>query len=448
MQPVTPPRPPKRGRYLTIGAVAATLCVTLAGCGTSDDSSDPNTLVVQVQSAQLEAFQYAADKFEEQHDGVTVELQTVTEQQKSTTNAQILASEDAPDIGLVPTNAAPYLQLIKADGLLPLDDVWENADLDSRMDPAIAESIKWEGDPYVVLFDTTFYNIVFYNKEAFAEAGITEPEDHQVKTDQELYDIVGELESAGYDGIALGGNSGYQWGWLCSAQLYANASEDAFADFTNSWRAGAEQQVPFTSPEFTDSVARIKEWSDKEVFPKGVLAQGVDQAQAAFTSGAAGMFLGGTWMPSLMAEESVAFDYGWLLLPGAEASSPTLPTVYAGDTLGIPRTADNPDLAKEFLELYVSDDVQEYAAQTVGSLPSVTTVDPASVPELGPQVQEVIAFTAEHGSGIGFTSAVPGALGGSFLDPAMQQLLGGQLTVEQLGEQQQEQYETFKSENG
>jgi raffinose/stachyose/melibiose transport system substrate-binding protein len=434
-------------------AVAAVLSLSVlaAGCGSDDaegSGDGSSTLTVQVQSEQLDAFQYAADIFEDENPEVKVELQTITGEQKNSTNAQVMASSDAPDIGLVPTNAAPYLELMKNDALVPLDDVWESADLDNRMDEATAESLKSDGTPYVVLFDTVYYNVVFYNKQAFEKAGVEAPANHQLESPEQLYDIVDQLDEGGYKGLALGGSSGFQLGWMLDAQLAENDDEAAFSDFTNSWKAGEEQQVPYTDPGFLDSVAQVQEFDENGAFVPGYLGQDLDQAQAVFMAGEAAMLLGGNWMPAIFddPDSGVKFDYDWLLLPATEG--PTLPTVYAGDTLAIPTTSDNQEMAKKFLEVYVSDDVQRYAASKVGSMPAVTSVDPTEIDELPTATQDIVAFVNENGAGVGWTSVAPGALAQTFIDPQMQQMLAGQTSLEELGEAQQEQFESFKKDNG
>ena len=215
-------------------AVAAVLSLSVlaASCGSDDDAKGSadgsSTLTVQVQSEQLDAFQYAADIFEKENPEVKVELQTITGEQKQSTNAQVMASGDAPDIGLVPMGGPPYLELMKNDALVPLDDVWESADLDNRIDEATAETLKSDGTPYVVLFDTVYYNVVFYNKDAFAYAGVKAPANHQLESPEQLYGIVDQLDDAGYEGVALGGSSGFQASWMLDAQLYADADQTAF----------------------------------------------------------------------------------------------------------------------------------------------------------------------------------------------------------------------------
>jgi raffinose/stachyose/melibiose transport system substrate-binding protein len=432
-----------RTRVLSISAFAgvSALAVALTGCTSGD--GDDNTLTVQVQSVQQPAFEYAAEIFEKENPGITVEFQTVTEQQKSSTNSQIMASSNAPDIGLVPVNSQPYYDLVKADALEPLDDLWADSDLESRYGDTIAGSLKWDGTPYLALFDTTFYNVVYYNKDAFEDAGITAPTTHQIASNDELYDYVAKLDSAGYDGLAAGGASGYQLGWLQDAQLQAN-SPDALQDYLVSWQPGVDPEASYADPAFTDSLEQIEEWNDNNVFQEGMVGAAGDQAQAAFTAGDAAMFLGGTWIPSVLGD--VDFEYDWLLLPGA-GDQPTLPSLYAGDTLAIPKTSNNVDLAKKFLAVYSSDDVQTFAAENVGSLPAVNTVAASDVPGLGPVVQSVVEYTNTVGFGLGLTSTLPGSIGGSFLDPQIQQLVSGQTTAEQIGQAQQDAFDTWKSQN-
>ncbi|MCP1428169.1 raffinose/stachyose/melibiose transport system substrate-binding protein [Microbacterium foliorum] len=434
-----------RARLVAVGALIGTSSLVLAGCagGSDEGSTSGGTLTVQVQSVQQPAFEYAAGIFEDENPGVKVEFQTVTEQQKSTTNSQIMASSNAPDIGLVPVNAQPYFDLVKADALEPLDDLWADADLEARYGDVIASSLKWNDTPYLALFDTTFYNVVYYNKDAFAEAGVAAPENHQIASNEDLYDIVSKLEDAGYDGVAAGGAAGYQLGWLLDAQLQANAPE-ALEDYLVSWQPGAQPTMSYEDPEFTDSLAQIGEWNEKGVFQEGMAGAAGDQAQAAFTAGDAAMLLGGSWIPSILGD--VDFEYDWLLLPGA-GDEPTLPSLFAGDTLAIPKTSKNIDLAKKFLAIYSSDDVQTYAAENVGSLPAVNTVAASDLPGLGPVVQSVVEFTTTVGFGLGWTSTLPGSLGGSFIDPQIQQLVSGQTTAEQIGQAEQSAFDTWKSQN-
>ena len=76
-----------RSRVLSLSAFVGISALALAGCSSGAASGDgaDKTLTVQVQSVQQPAFEYAAKIFEKENPGVTVKFQTVTEQQKTTT---------------------------------------------------------------------------------------------------------------------------------------------------------------------------------------------------------------------------------------------------------------------------------------------------------------------------------------------------------------------------
>lgn len=444
-RPVSP-RPRFVRRLVALGSVAGLAGLSLVGCA-AGASSSPDSITVQVQAQQLPAFKNVMEQFEAQHKGVTVKLQTLSDQQKITTNGQIMAGADAPDVGIVPMNAQSYTDLIKANALLPLDDVWQTSNLATRYGGDLVDSLKSNGTPYVVLFDKTYYNTIFYNKDAFAKAGITVPPNRQIASDADLYAMIAALKAKGYDGIANGGNDGYRWGWMLDAQLYANNTTADLQGLTTSWQRGQKQNIKYTDPAFTNSVKHIKDWYDHNIFQQGVLGQGDDQAQAEFISGKASMILDGAFSPAVLDKAKPSFGYDWLLMPGITPGKATIPTAYAGDTFAIPKTAKNPALAKEFIETFVSDELQTEQAKLTGLLPAVNTVDPGAIPSLGAQVQSIVAYAKDNGSGVGWTSVLPGALAQSFFDPQMQKVLGGQQTVDQLAAAQQQQYTTYTAQN-
>ena len=448
MTRVSTPPTKLRARMATVMSLAITAGLALAGCSASPQSSN-QTLTVQVQSGQMGmVFKEIAATFEKQNKGVKVKLQTITDQQKITTNGQILASSSTPDIGIVPTNAQSFTDLTKAKALLPLTDVWKAADLQKRYGTAVADSLKTNGTPYVTLFDQTLYNIIFYNKDLFSKAGIAEPANHQIESNADLYKITSALKAAGSEGVAIGGNAGYKWGWLLDAQLFANAPQNAVNDFNTSWQVGKTQKVKYTSPEFLDSVKNIQTWFQNGVFPNGALGQGDDQSQALFISGKAGMLLGGSYSPPLIDKDNPSFKYGWLLLPGINGGKATVPTAYAGDTLAVPVKAKHPDLAKKFLQLVVSDEMQARQAKISSALPAVNSVPKSDLQTLNPVTLDILTFASKNGAGTGWTSVAPGGLAQSFIDPQIQKLLGGQESLAELGANQQQQFTSFKASQG
>lgn len=437
-------------RRAALAAATALLVVGAAGCGGDEGGSgDGSTVTVQAQSLQIPVFQDVAKRFQADHPGVTVKIVNLTDEQKNTTNAQILASSDAPDVAIVPINSTPYTQLIRAKALMPLDDVWQRAGLQQKYGGA-ADSLKTDGTPYLAQFDSVLYNAVYYNQQAFEQAGVPVPQNHQMASDQELYDAVTKLKAAGMDGLAVGGASsnGYKYGWMLDAQLAANADPAALQDFNSSWQTGATQAVEYTDPQFVDSLQQLQDWQDHGVFATGHVGATDDQAQAQFTSGGAAMLLGHNVSADQIEKAQPTFGFDWFLLPGATAGKPTLPTIYSGDTFAVPTKAANADLGKQFIEYFMTDESQSQQAALSGQLPAVNSVDPASLQGLNPMAQDIYAFAGANGTGAGWTSVTPGPLGQSFIGPELQQQLNGAQTPAQTGENMQQHFEEYEASNG
>ena len=450
----------RRGRRrlrLQLASISiASLSLALAACGGSGGGSGSgsgsesanSTLTVQAQTLQIPTFQAVADAFEAQHAGVTVDVQTLTDDQKNTTNAQILASDNPPDVGIVPINATPYTQLSKAKQLLPLDDVWQAADLQKRYGPA-ADSLKSGGTPYLAQFDSVLYNIIYYNKDAFAKAGVTAPKNHQLASDADLYSAVTKLKGAGYDGLAIGGgtSNGYKYGWLLDAQLAANADPAALENLNTSWQPGATQTVRYTDPAFTSSLQQLQDWQDNKVFPTGHVASTDEQSLADFVAGKTGMYISHNLAVGDLEKAKPKFDYDWLLMPSATPGKGTLPTTYSGNTFAVPKNSDSPDLAKQFIEFYLTDEMQAKQAELAGQLPAVNTVTTDKLSSLPPLVQDVVAFAGKNGTGAGWTSVTPGPLGQAFIGPELQKQLNGEQTVAETADDTQKNYEKFVAQN-
>jgi len=435
-----------------VTASLASLTLVLSACGgNSDAGSDTgnSTLTVQAQSLQIPTFQAVAAAFEAEHSGVKVDIQTLTDDQKNTTNAQVLASADPPDVGIVPINATPYTQLSKAKQLLPLDDVWEASNLQERYGQA-ADSLKTGGTPYLAQFDQILYNVIYYNKDAFAKAKVGAPKNHQLTSNDELYSAVDKLKAAGLDGLSIGGgtSNGYKYGWLLDAQLASNADAAALENMNTSWQPGASQTVTYTDPSFTASLQQLQDWQDKGVFPSGHVATTDEQSLADFVAGKTGMYISHNLAVGDIDKAKPSFDYDWFLMPSATPGKATLPTTYAGNTFAVPKNSDSPDLAKQFIELYLSDDMQAKQSELTGQLPAVNTVTPDQLTSLAPLVKDIVAFAAKNGTGAGWTSVTPGPLSQAFIGPELQKQLNGQQTVAETAEDEQKNYEKFIAANG
>ncbi|CAN5402371.1 extracellular solute-binding protein [soil metagenome] len=412
-------------------ALALPLALLLTSCSSGGSGDGATTLTVQTDSYALPGFELVADRFEEENPGVTVEFQVLTPDQQSTTNLQVLTSSDSPDIASAPFNSTVFTEMLAADQFLPLDDVWEEADLQARFGDALGDAISPEGKKIGVLFSKVLYGIAWYNKAIFEEAGIEVPEDHQIGTMENLEEMVAQIRAAGYQPLSIGGSSNYHLTWILDNLLATATTPEELTNYTTSFNKSVDVTSSYTDAPFADSLTRIKEMYDLGVFQDGVLGMDQDAALALFAAGQAGMMMGHNQTPAGVEGKDSDVEMGFLFLPPI-SNDLTQPNFYAGNLLEIPKNAKNPDLAKKFLVLLMSDEMQVAAIEaTGGALPGISITDPAQFEKAPESVRELIEFDSEYGNAAGWASLVPAKLGTT--DPLIQKLLLGETTAEEIG---------------
>ncbi|WP_062467430.1 ABC transporter substrate-binding protein [Demequina maris] len=428
-----------------VGAVAA-IGLALTGCSATADGSENSTsggpssgtLRVQVQAGAEANVDGFLTVFKELYPDVSVETLPVSQTAKTGSNLQVLTSNDAPDVAVVPTNTQVFSQLTGAGELLPLDEVWAAASLDARYGEALASALKTGGTPYVVSYDSTIYNVVYYHKAIFADLGIAEPQNHRIASLDELESIVAALKQGGKQGLAIGPADNYQASWMLDAILPTSSTPDELQNYLSSWQTDVAPTVSYTDPAFIDALDQIKAIGDAGVFQDGYLGQDVAQAQALFVTGEAGMLLNGSYSAQQLVNDGMTDDeFGWAMLPPVDSGPATQLTLYNGDAFAIPARAKNPEMAQKFLEVVMSVEGQTTLIAN-GALPSVNDIPKDSFAELLPQVREMLADVTENGGQPGWTSTVPGGLGQQLVDPLIQEMFNGNESPESIGTAVQE----------
>lgn len=462
-----------KSRWWTIGVSIPITAMVLSGCAAATDNSsdssssggsdtseptdEPVTVSVQYEVPEdgpdARAWRAVADAFEEMYPNVTVELQGITNEAKGGPNLQVLTSSEAPDIGLIPLNSNVYTQMVRANELEPLNDIFEEDNFPERLGPASDALLQADGNYYAGPNTVAYYNVVWTNPDALAEAGVTIPEDRIFESPEALIEAGNKCNAAGYEGMAFGGSTNYMAGWMFDAGLPTAVSADDFKNYLSSWKPNVEVTADYTDPSVGEAIAVIGRYAKEGLFQSGFLGQDGAAAEALFTSGGSCMMLGGSWMPGgtfADATESgeMTFEADFALLPPvSDAGAPSRLTPYYGNAYGVPKSAENPEWGKKLLQYYLSDEGQRLGAVDVGGfLPAVTTVSVEDVEGFPTLVKDIVDYVAANGSNSGWTSEVPGAFGQIHLNPLLQQLQEDRITVEEIGDLQQRELEKVRAE--
>jgi raffinose/stachyose/melibiose transport system substrate-binding protein len=430
------------------GAVtlAGVVLFAAAGCSaTASSSSDEKvTLTVQHLSFLTGAGEVVAKEFEKKHPNVTVKIQSITADQFNT-NATLLASDDTPDVAMVPFNRVSYTQLVKAHLLEPLDDVWKTADLKKRYPSGVTDALLQGGDtPYEATLDTFYYQAVLYNKALFSKYGIAEPTDHRFASYDQLKSAVATLKANGVGGIAIPGAESYEPGSLLDPILATTASDSALKNYLSTGSSSVKVTSKYTASDFVKAVEATERYVSDGIFQDGFLGTKSDQAVALFQSGGTGMVFGGS--SDFASMQKAGVDVGWALLPseGARASEVI---GSATDAFAVPTNSKHKDLAKEFLELYLTKEMQTQALLPNGLVPVTTDVDPTAVSGIPTGLTEMIQDASKNGLQSGWTSTVPGDYGQASVGPLLQAYWQNQSSAQDVASGTQTAFETWRSKN-
>lgn len=420
------------------------------GSGQSSEELDLEeevTLTVQQQTSAEAMFAYIGEKFEEKYPNVTVKFETISQEQKVGSNLAVLGSSNPPDVGMIPLNSEVYTQLTNANALVPISDVWADADLENRYSAPVAASMQTEEGPTSVVYSQLIYDVLWYNPDLFEQAGVEIPADHRIESVDALIDMATAFRAAGIAPLQLGGGSGYEASWMLDAFLPTVATEEEMANLLTNHNPNIEITTPYDGSPFVDGLEALQELGEGGVFQDGYLGQDAATALAPFLTGDAAMVLNGNFAVPEFEKADLDFTPDWLLLPPIGDEAKVVQVQYFGDGLGIPVKSDVVPWAKKFIEFVMSDEMQEEAVVNIGKLlPAVTSL-PSDELAVDSWSASLLADIEANGSAPGWTSVVPGGFGQQFIDPLIQQMLQGELTPDEVAEQQQQQLIEFRDKS-
>ena len=357
-------------RYAAAAAAVALLSPALAACGSGSNGSSGSggsgttiTYWASNQGSSLDndkqVLQPELDRFKQQT-GITVKLEVVGWPDLLNRILAATTSGQGPDVLNIGNTWSPSLQATGA--LLPFDDA-TMATVGGK-DRFLAGSLSATGaagkPPTAVPLYSLAYGL-YYNKQQFAAAGISQPP----STWDELV----------ADGRKLTGNG--QWGLALEA---GSPTENCHHAFVFGQQYGADLFDASGKPQFDapGEVAGIKRYLDLMAVDKIVNPSNAEyaanQSVTDFATGKASMLLWQAAASSLKAHGMTPDQYGVAPVP---FPSPTPPggkkvnSMVAGINLAVFANTKHKDAALKFVKFMTSDAEQVTLNKTYGSLPSV-----------------------------------------------------------------------------
>lgn len=356
-------------RLTKLVAGAAAIALATAGCagsggGSSEDSSSggDKTLTVWLMNGSApETLTDALNKeFEAANKGVTVkyEVQEWNGIQDKLTTA--LASQDPPDVIELGNTQAPSFAADKV-----LTDLTGDVDSlnGSQWLPSLKDSGEWDGKQYA----TPFYaanRVVLYRTDMFQQAGITATPTSRA----EWLDAITKLKAK------FGSDPQFQPLYLPGQNWYSLLSfiYDEGGDIAK--KSGTDFKATLNTPQAKAGLEFYKQLVDTSgtTAPKDNDEQNPEQASI-YGQGKVAMMIALPWELGTAAKDNpdIEKNSSAFAIPSKTAGK-TAPVFQGGSNLAIPVNSKNPDLAKSYLKLLLSDKYQGQLAKA-GMVPGAST---------------------------------------------------------------------------
>ncbi|MBQ1024931.1 sugar ABC transporter substrate-binding protein [Micromonospora sp. C95] len=373
-------------RHLAILTATVLAAASLTACGSGDEPGEGGktlTYWASNQGASLEAdkeiLQPELDKFEQQT-GIKVNVEVVPWSDLLNRLLAAATTGQGPDVVNIGNTWSASLQATGA--LVEFDDA--TLDKVGGKDRFVPAALAAAGAPDQPPAAVPLYSLayaLYYNKQSFADAGITAPP----TTWEELAEVGRKLTGDGTWGLAVEG---------------ANPSENAHHAFTFGQQYGgnwfdAAGQPTFDTPQ---NVAAVKRYVDLMAVDKIVNPSNAEYAQnqsvSDFANGKAAMLLWQAAGANLKSQNMAADAYGVAPVPflaSPPAGGKQVNSMVAGINIAVFKHTKNLDGALEFVKFMTSDTEQVTLNKTYGSLPAVGTV--AADPAFAADEQQVLAQT-------------------------------------------------------
>jgi glucose/mannose transport system substrate-binding protein len=227
----------------------------------------------------------------------------------------------------------------------------------------VLDTVRFNGVIYAVPLNIHRLNVLFFNRQVFADNDVPEPTSETLKTLDDLFALCDTLKAKGVEPLALG----TQVSWPLTHYLFENilvarAGGEYYRDFFR----GMQMQDILDSSELQDSIADLSKLLS---YDAQAPTRTWDGAVDVMRTGGAAMTIMGDWAKGYVdekaAEEQTSVDLGAIPLPGTAGTF-----VFTTDTFGLPKGASNQPNALKLLELFGSKEGQDEFNLIKGSIPA------------------------------------------------------------------------------
>lgn len=357
-------------KALSAVAAASVLTLSLAACGSDNDNNNASpgasepaasgpaasqvnngekvtitlqNIYVDETTPTAKGLKQTIEAYKKEHPNVTIELDTLsTDQQKQKLKTQA-ASKTIPDITMV-NPAAQMLPFVEAGLFAPLNDMVEKDGLKDTYQAGLLDYYSFDNNIYA-LPDGNNIEVVYYNKDLFAKAGIDAPP----ATFEELIEDVKKLKASGVIPMAIGEKDTWTGSFMFMNILLRTNNGPGFLQDV------MEGKKTFEDPAFVEAVDAFQQLIQAGAFPEGATALDVNAGANLYKSGQAAMYMLGTWETGSVDASTAGPNTAAFQFPTVNGKGdPNQFMLAPGTAFAISANSKHIDVAKDFLHFFAS----------------------------------------------------------------------------------------------
>ncbi|WP_136314144.1 ABC transporter substrate-binding protein [Actinomyces procaprae] len=433
----------KRRNFNALLAAAATtglLGPALSACGSSGSSgggSDTFTIwdYESDDSAMGQAWARAVEIFKEQHPEVTVRIEDQTFEQLQKNAKIVLTGDDVPDIMEYNKGNSTSGQLASQGLIEPLTEQATERGWDAKLAASLQTTARYTEDG--LMGDGDWYGVpnygeyvfVYYNQDMFDAQGLSVP-----TTLKEFEAVCDAFVAAGQIPLAEAGSE-YPMGQLWYQLVLAHADRS----FVNAYQL-FEDDVDWSADPIKAGTDKLVEWIDKGYVAADSAGLTAEDAGTAFINGSYPMFVSGSWWFGRIVGDMADKNWDQFLFPGTELFPGS-----SGNLWVVPTNAKNKELAYDFIDITLSDEVQAILGEK-GGLP--VSGDPSTIEDDKTRTMTENFAQINEQDGLAFYPDWPVAGFYDQIVSAMQSLINGSKTGDEALADLRSAYDEGKADMG
>ena len=409
-------------RALPIAALGLTAALALTACAGGDADGGTNA---EGETLDVWIMQGTNPSSEEFFDEVSAAF---TEETGAELNVEFVQWADAHDRfvtsiagGTTPdvaeTGTTWTAEFADAGALAPIDEYVDGEDLRGDLVEGLVESGTYDEELYGMPWYAGVRSLV-YRADLFEELGLAAPEswDDIVAAGEAIKAAKPEMIAFAVPGDAE--FPVYPWVWGAGGEV---ATEDGGEWVSGLDSAEAQEGIGFYTGLATEhgfSSAGATTWKETEVLD-------------AFAQGDVAMALMGSWTPAAVVEKNPEMEGKFAAAPIPGKDGGIAPSVLGGSHLSVFNTADNTDLAWEFVKLMTTGEFAEKWGEQSGYFPGQASLLEDTMSSDDPLVAPFATQLVEGGASVPVTPKYGAVQAKKTTNTAIQAILSGQKTVEQ-----------------